>query len=338
MAQTYHPFDAGAGANIVEAQWRAMARHWVHGGSGVLATELNKLSTIGDSTGMQVKVDTGRAWVAGHFYENDAQLTLAISSNASGNPRIDRVVIRADFTANTIAATVITGTPAASPVAPAITQSTSVWDIPLAQVAAANGAVTIAAGNVTDERPLVGPNMAAMRSPSTTARDLMVTSPQAGMMDYQSAARKLELHTGSAWSDLLNPAHGAFIAWTPVLTASTTNPTLGTGSSQTGVYMRIGRLIFAQGRILWGTGGTAGSGTYAISVPVNGTAAGFASGGVSSRIGGFIIPGLGMAIPASASTMSFYPGNSNTLAGSGSAWGTVNDEIKFFYAYEAAAD
>jgi hypothetical protein len=115
MAESYWPFDAGSGASSTETRWRAMAQHWVLGGSGVLATELNKLSTIGDSTGMQVKVDTGRAWVAGHFYENDAQRTLAIASNSSGNPRIDRVVVRADFTANTITALVITGTPAASP-------------------------------------------------------------------------------------------------------------------------------------------------------------------------------------------------------------------------------
>jgi hypothetical protein len=197
MAETYHPFDAGAGANIVEAQWRAMARHWVHGGSGVLATELNKLSTIGDSTGMQVKVDTGRAWVAGHFYENDAQRTLAIEANSSGNPRIDRVVVRADFTANTITATIIKGTPAGSPTAPAITQSTSVWDIPLAQVAVANGAVTIAAGNVTDERMLVSPTLPAMRVPSATARTLSVPSPVAGQVS--DLGGRLEQYDGSAW-------------------------------------------------------------------------------------------------------------------------------------------
>lgn len=197
MAENYWPFDAGAGASSTETRWRAMAQHWVPGGSGVLATELNKLNTFGDSTGLQVKVDTGRAWVRGHFYENDALKTVAIGSNSSGNPRIDRVVVRNDHTANTIGVVVIPGTPAASPTAPAITQTSTVWDVPLAQVAVANGAVTIAAGNVTDERGLVGPLGAALKVPSTAARTLNVPAPVDGMVVDNGG--RLEVYDGAAW-------------------------------------------------------------------------------------------------------------------------------------------
>lgn len=197
MAESYYPFDAGAGANAVESQWRAMAQMWVTGGSGVLAGELNTLETFGDSTGLQVKVKSGRAWVRGHYYENDAQRTLSISSNSSGNPRIDRVVARLDATANTITALVITGTPAASPSAPAITQTSTTWDIPLAQVAVANGAATISAGNVTDERAYVGPLLPAVRVPSSTVRDLIITAPYAGALVDRGG--RLEQYDGSAW-------------------------------------------------------------------------------------------------------------------------------------------
>jgi hypothetical protein len=37
----YLPFDAGAGANVTEDNWRKMARHWL--GSGVLSNEDNEL-------------------------------------------------------------------------------------------------------------------------------------------------------------------------------------------------------------------------------------------------------------------------------------------------------
>ncbi|MES2405559.1 MAG: hypothetical protein V4567_14660, partial [Pseudomonadota bacterium] len=50
------------------------------------------------------------------------------------NPRIDRVVLRADFVNNNIVLDVLQGTPAVSPAAPALTQNTSIWEISLAQM------------------------------------------------------------------------------------------------------------------------------------------------------------------------------------------------------------
>lgn len=61
----------------------------------------------------------------------------------------------------------------------------------------------------------------------------------------------------------------AWTSYTPTLTASTTNPTLGSGSTQAGAYTRIGRIIIGRARIQFGTSGVAvGSGTYRISIPV----------------------------------------------------------------------
>lgn len=151
---TYAPFDSGAGANVTEDTWRKFARHFL--ASGVLAGVDNELECYGDSSGRQVKVKTGQAWVRGHWGEVTSEKTIPISANASGNPRIDRVVVRADFVANTVSIEVVEGTPAVSPSAPALTQSATRWEVSLAQVAVANGATSIAAGDVTDERTLVG--------------------------------------------------------------------------------------------------------------------------------------------------------------------------------------
>lgn len=53
--------------------------------------------------------------------------------------------------------------------------------------------------------------------------------------------------------------------WTPSLTASTSNPTLGTGSAVSGEYHRNGRLITVWFQISFGTAGVAaGSGNYQI--------------------------------------------------------------------------
>ena len=62
---------------------------------------------------------------------------------------------------------------------------------------------------------------------------------------------------------------GTWTSWTPALTASIVNPTLGTASVQEGRYTQIGKTIIAKGTVKFGTSGTnAGSGTYYISLPV----------------------------------------------------------------------
>lgn len=62
---------------------------------------------------------------------------------------------------------------------------------------------------------------------------------------------------------------GAFTSYTPTLTASTTNPTLGSGSAATGYYKQIGRLVFGYLEISFGSSGaSAGSGVYGLLLPV----------------------------------------------------------------------
>lgn len=85
MTEIFYPFDSGAGASVLESQWSEMARNWVS--TGVLYDWLNKLAVYADSTGMQVKVRTGAAWMRGHFYKNDAEKILTIATSDPTNPR-----------------------------------------------------------------------------------------------------------------------------------------------------------------------------------------------------------------------------------------------------------
>src|SRR5262245_2307147 len=65
---------------------------------------------------------------------------------------------------------------------------------------------------------------------------------------------------------------GSWSSYTPQLTASSSNPTLGSGSVQNGRFTQIGKLIIVHIRVHFGSSGAAaGSGTYFISVPVTGT-------------------------------------------------------------------
>lgn len=152
MAQTYFPFDSGQGANTTEVQWQKMAKLWME--TGVINGQLNELQAFADSTGMQIKVKSGQAWIEGHFFESDAEEVLPIGTSSS-NPRIDRLIVRLDWIANTVQLAVIQGTPAVSPVAPAMTQNSGRWEIPLAKIRVEAGVNTILPDRVTDERLFV---------------------------------------------------------------------------------------------------------------------------------------------------------------------------------------
>jgi hypothetical protein len=67
----------------------------------------------------------------------------------------------------------------------------------------------------------------------------------------------------------LNIIGGPWTSYSPTLIATTTNPTLGTGPTQSGGYIQIGKTIVGFAKITLGTGPTAGSGTYSITIPVN---------------------------------------------------------------------
>jgi hypothetical protein len=61
---------------------------------------------------------------------------------------------------------------------------------------------------------------------------------------------------------------GAWTSYTPTLTASTTSPTLGSGSIAEGQYIKIGKLVVGSYLIRFGTSGiNTGSGTYRVSLP-----------------------------------------------------------------------
>lgn len=80
--------------------------------------------------------------------------------------------------------------------------------------------------------------------------------------------------TGLIWAPAAG-LPGAWSSYTPALTASVTNPTLGSGSGATGVYQQIGKLVVVQLKFQFGSSGVnAGSGLYSISVPVTGDAYG----------------------------------------------------------------
>jgi hypothetical protein len=162
MAERYFPFDAGAGAIVVEDDWYKMARGYMLDGIIYqLATEITS-PYVGPGTSglrvtavtlMDVSVNVGLASVRGGCYENTAAKTLtATTAPAGGNSRHDIVVLRLDRSANTITALIQAGTPAAtgSQVDPTLNKGPVTWDVPLARLLITGGSGTV--GTITDLR------------------------------------------------------------------------------------------------------------------------------------------------------------------------------------------
>jgi hypothetical protein len=122
-------------------------------GDGVLALIDNEcLVTESDTPAKTVKVNIGFVVIQGGMYQVDAAETLTIDDNSAGNPRIDRIVSRIDYTNRKIEMAVLKGTATASPSVPSLTRDASKYELALAQVAVANGFTTIVNANITDER------------------------------------------------------------------------------------------------------------------------------------------------------------------------------------------
>lgn len=127
-----------------------------------------ELAVTADGTGLNVKVANGAAVVRGILYDQRVSnpKTLAIAAADPTNPRIDTVVVRvipAGVNPNTEGTSLLavkTGAPAASPVAPTLTQNDStVWEIALADVRVDAGVTAIAADKVTNRRVQATPGI-----------------------------------------------------------------------------------------------------------------------------------------------------------------------------------
>jgi len=152
MTITFYPFGAGAGSGIDETDWSEMARYFratgvIEGGLG-----LNDLEGYADSTGMQVKVKSGLAMLEGHVLKNTAVEVLPITTADGSNPRIDLIVARVDWVGNLCELDIVDGSPSGSPSPPALTRTSSVYEIQLAEVYVDTSVSTIDAGDITDTR------------------------------------------------------------------------------------------------------------------------------------------------------------------------------------------
>lgn len=101
---------------------------------------------------MTVTVKPGNGYINGYKYKNDSDLSLTIDTADGVLKRIDRIVLRSTVLNREIKAYVKKGTFASSPVAPTLQRDADMWELGIADIYIANGAVSISQANITDLR------------------------------------------------------------------------------------------------------------------------------------------------------------------------------------------
>lgn len=158
MSESSLFWTTGATGDGATAYTQAQCILWLHktfcgaDNEGVLKDVDNELATTGTSS--PVATNTGEAYVRGFPYFNSVSVDTAIPT-PSANTRIDLIVLRANWAAQTVRITRIAGTEGAG--APSLTQTDgTTWDVPLAQASITTGGVI----TVTDTREFLHPNIA----------------------------------------------------------------------------------------------------------------------------------------------------------------------------------
>lgn len=187
MAISAWPF---ADSDTTEEQFARLASQWAT--DGVVAHgDLN----VTAGTGMQVNVAAGAAIVGGVMVRSTATEARSIGS-AAGSTRIDRVVVRRDFSADTGTIVVKAGTPGSGN-PPSLTQTIGgTWEVSLATVTVAPGTVNVTSGMIADDRPKTG---VVVRVGTTAQRP---AGARVGELFFDTSIGRLINMTADGWTGI----------------------------------------------------------------------------------------------------------------------------------------
>lgn len=135
---------------------------------------------------------------------------------------------------------------------------------------------------------------------------------------------------------------GAWTSYTPTLTGAGGNPTLGSGGTQTGRYIQIGKIVHFWIETYWGTtAGSTGSGDYSWTLPVTARSTSDVICGRADQldaVGGGVGNMIGWAVFGTTGTVKFRTETNTSpgFMGGGFFAPSANLRIRIHGFYEAA--
>jgi hypothetical protein len=138
----------------------------------------------------------------------------------------------------------------------------------------------------------------------------------------------------------LNTIGAVWETYTPTLTASTTNPNLGTTGTATGRYARVNKIVVGQASFVFnGAGIAAGLGFYFCSIPLTAQNSGQAAGVANAiDVSTFASVQNSLALDTTTRLIGIGTGGASlagTIQSTTFVW-AAGDLIRFYFSYEAA--
>ena len=122
-------------------------------GNGIYGKSMQKLEVAAqESPDMSIKVLSGEAWINGWWYRNSDSSVLSLQIADGVLSRIDAIVLRWGNIERDMWLDVITGVPSVNPVKPPIRRDADYYDLQLATVTVARGAIRITQSSINDTR------------------------------------------------------------------------------------------------------------------------------------------------------------------------------------------
>lgn len=210
MAEESFPFqELAEGDRTVSAAMFAKHLGFIRT-RGVIQGVDNQLAVSESSPqAMSVDIDTGGAFVGlteQRAYRNTLARTLTIAAADPTDPRHDIAVLTMDTASGvrSVTAEIVQGTPAPSPVDPALTQTEAKYQLSIARVLVPAGATSIANADITDLRTFSEPN----NNPAAPKVPIGVTQSA-----YQSSNANYGGHDGTFEFDANGPTLDSQRLW-----------------------------------------------------------------------------------------------------------------------------
>ncbi|WP_435215931.1 hypothetical protein [Streptomyces sp. bgisy034] len=207
MAQNSWPSPNYNSRNVTDLEYEKLAAEFSDDGVYGDPTDA-AVVTPGVGLSVDIRADVyasvrGHAWSSGSTGD-----TLAISANASGQTRVDRVVLRLDRSTWDVRAVVREGTPGAG--VPTI--STTTGDTGYYEVLVANVTILDGAGTVTVTR---GERYVGSRLRPTLSTALINPNPKLGDLLYEVDTGRIRLYDGSSLRTIYS-ASGQLVVNSPL--------------------------------------------------------------------------------------------------------------------------
>lgn len=148
------PFNAVAVDGEYDRVYKAEDWAWYFAtfiANGIFPKPSDGLQVVAYS-GMEIRVNAGYAFINGYAFRNPATLSVTLDTAEGALNRVDRVVVRWDLPQRDMYIAVLKGTPSAKPTATAVTRTTEIWELALADIYVGKGVTRIQTQNITDQR------------------------------------------------------------------------------------------------------------------------------------------------------------------------------------------